>query len=246
MIEKWNIGEEVVSFDCMESRNFGIAMVAGTVNQKVYIRVNFVENNEQIVMEKKIRCLRICPDGNSFTILVGLEGGTICALNHQQSNMSSGNADSKWAITKKKVPGTPMAMVCLDKKILLLENEDNLFYLISLKDYHYREVDDKNPISGSLSSNKPVFEAFYFEKQGRKKQPIVLGLYSKVMVMGRANGRISIWKNWKWIKNKEKADYCWHGSGCSSISINKKQLQMFSSGHSDQMIAVSNLRFFIE
>ena len=47
MIENWNIGEEIVDFDCYEGKNVGIIMVAATISNKVYTRYNFIEKNEQ-------------------------------------------------------------------------------------------------------------------------------------------------------------------------------------------------------
>ena len=47
MIEQWNIGEEILDFDCFEVKNIGIIMAAATLSNKVYTRYNFIEKNDQ-------------------------------------------------------------------------------------------------------------------------------------------------------------------------------------------------------
>lgn len=42
ILEAWNIGEEIVAFDCYESQNIGLIIVAATISNKIYFRNNLI------------------------------------------------------------------------------------------------------------------------------------------------------------------------------------------------------------
>lgn len=80
--------------------------------------------------------------------------------------------------------------------------EDNKLYLLSLKDYFYKVIDEENKISSSLFRISGI-ESFYTLKRKGKfyKIPFILGPHLKFVTAGWLDGSLDLWKNKNRIMN---------------------------------------------
>lgn len=105
-------------------------------------------------------------------------------------------------IKKLKLASTPTEIVGLEKKMLMISTEDNIFYLASLKDYHFNVIEpDKNPLPAYLIRNKSAKINFCVGKNHSKtgKKPVslpaLLAKGERLFILAGLDGSISVWKN---------------------------------------------------
>lgn len=60
------------------------------------------------------------------------------SVNTNPNNNSNGKQNS--LMRKIKLASTPTQIVSLQKKMLLISTEDNIFYIISMKDFHFKAI----------------------------------------------------------------------------------------------------------
>lgn len=106
-------------------------------------------------------------------------------------------------IKKVKIGNTPNQISLLEKKMLLITTDDNIFYILSLKDYHFNVVEPfKSPLNSHLVKQKWLNLYFCLSKVGRSKTskkvyklPFSIARNEKVLISAKLNGSINVWKN---------------------------------------------------
>lgn len=89
--------------------------------------------------------------------------------------------------------------------MLLISTEDNIFYILSLKDYHFNVVEpNKSPLSLNLIKGKCMNTYYCLNKigKGHKKGskrlyrlPVIVGKYERMMMTANEDSSVSMWKN---------------------------------------------------
>ena len=129
-------------------------------------------------------------------MIVGLEGGNLYILTQslnittQTKSMNLNESKSKKDSNSRKIklPYTPISITILDKKkVLLISTEDNIFYLLSLRDFQ--------PIMLVGTLQEPFMKASFYAKETHKKVPAIIGETAKVIAFSYPNGQIDVWKN---------------------------------------------------
>ena len=89
--------------------------------------------------------------------------------------------------------------------MLLISTEDNIFYILSLKDYHFNVIEpNKNPLSSNLIKNKCLSTYYCLNKIGKGQNkanktlyrlPVIVGKNEKMVVTANVDSSVSVWKN---------------------------------------------------
>lgn len=88
--------------------------------------------------------------------------------------------------------------------MLLISTEDNIFYILSLKDYHFNVVEpSKNPLSLNLIKGKYMNTYYCLNKIGKGHKgtrrlyrlPVIVGKYERMMMTANVDSSVSVWKN---------------------------------------------------
>lgn len=88
--------------------------------------------------------------------------------------------------------------------MLLISTEDNIFYILSLKDYHFSVIEpNKNPLSPNFIKNKCINLYYCLNKIGKGHKgskrlyrlPVIIGKHERMVMTANVDSSMSVWKN---------------------------------------------------
>ena len=125
-----------------------------------------------------------------------------------------------------------------------------MFYLLSLRDYHYKEITVDNPLSCQLLKNPSIQTYYSIPKKGKTSSihsmlPVLTGKFSKLKIIGDQDGVLNAWSSMSSNYTENQLKYHFHGGALASLDINTHETKLVSCGVRDGMIVESLLpKFF--
>lgn len=225
LADTWNINEPITAMDVCSSAKGGCLIVASTERNRIYMRVDWEEVEKQYECAKTINDLKMI--GHGSTVLAACEDRYLYVLTNNSRNYFS---NSKRIDLESS---TPRSIFVMEQKVLVA-TDDNKTFLVSLSDFKYKLLDDKNDNGGLLKSLSARLR--YSFKTEKNNYQLPVACTPKILLMASPEGWLHYSRDKDTLSSKVVGCFGHLSSVASDIVITPDLRFALVAGSSDRTL----------
>ena len=235
-VREWNIGQEIVSFDVIHTKPYGLFIVAATRDNKIYAFANKSESLSRARAEGEIVSVMAHAEESPalVMVLVSTKEGIL------KYNIVKGVFANAYPLSR---PSLCAQLGPLEGGKVLLSGQNNELHALIIKEMHLQALSNTN-----YRTTAALVKLHYHIPLGSQKirLPVIVGSQAKALVAGREDGKVYLWNSFEELASHNFVALDAHTSPIADLSFSQDQKQLVSSGAQDEMIVVWRCAYFSE
>lgn len=235
-VREWDIGQEVVSFDVLHTKPYGLFIVAATSDNRLYAFANKSESLSRVRLEGEVVSVLAHAEESPALVMVlaSTKEGLI------KYNIVKNAFANAYPLAR---PNLCAQLSALEGGKVLLSGQNNELHALIVKEMHLQALAN----TGYRTSAALVKLHYHIPLDNRRvRLPVLVGGQAKALLAGREDGSISLWSSFEELGSRNAMALELHTSAVADLSLSQDQKHLLSSGSADQMVVQWRLAYFCE